>query len=429
MKQHSTFSLLLGCALTALSAGAARPIENPDSFYVPERAVMVSGNRDTGRDLVAVLYDKTDMHYSEPNAPRFLFLDREGKVALGIGGYLKGTVQYDFDGSIDDGASFITYDIPVPNDPAQRSGFYGNVNHSTIFLRLVGRSTKFGLYQMYVQTNFSGNGTTGYGVKVKQAWASLGNVTMGLANSTFVDGSAGTPVIDDQGPGGEASCKNVLVRYVKTFGHGWRVAAGVEMPGASYTVNTDVEKISQRVPDVPVNLQYAWGGSHIRLTGMLRNLAYRDLVSEQNHIKTGWAVQLSGVQEIGRMVNIFYQGAYGRGYGHYVNDLSEGSFDLVYDHTAGKMTAPKLCNFEVGARVDFTPNCFMSAAYSQARTFGLGYLGGDTFRYSQYLSVSGFYDIIEDLRIGVEYLHGNRKNYNHESGKANRIMAMLQYSF
>ena len=71
----------------------------------------------------------------------------------------------------------------------------------------------------------------------------------------------------------------------------------------------------------------------------------------------------------------------------------------------------------------------LAAAYSQVRTFGIGYLGGDTYRYSQYATLSGFYDIIPDFRIGAEYIFGTRTNYSGESGKANRIMAMIQYSF
>lgn len=424
-------ALIIGLILPVGLLSAAEPSDS--SFMIPSRAIVVSGDHVKEHDLVAVLYDKTDLHFSDPDAPRFLFLDREGKVALGIGGYLKGTVQYDFDGMIDDGASFETYDIPVPSDPAARSQFYGNVNHSTIFLQLVGRSTRFGYYQMYIQTNFTGNGKTGYGMKLKQAWASLGNVTMGLARSTFVDGSAGTPTVDDQGPSGEMQGKNVLVRYAKTFGKGWRVAAGIEMPQMSVTVSDDTKckKINPRVPDIPVNLQYAWdrGDSHVRLSGIFRNLYYRDLIAEKNRSQVGWAVQLSGVVDIAHTVDIFYQGAYGRGYGHYVNDLDGNGFDLVSSTTPGKMTAPRTANFEVGARVNFTDNFFASASYSQARLFGLGHLGGDTYRYGQYASVTAFYDIIPDLRIGLEYLHGSRTDFSGRSGHANRVIAMLQYSF
>ena len=204
---NSLKAVVLCITLIAPAANALQPKEYPDTVMIPERAIVLSGDHTRSGSLMAILYDSSDLHFSEPSAPRFLFLDRQGKVALGIGGYVKGTLQYDFGGSIDDGASFVTYDIPVPQNPAQRNQFYGNANHSTIFLQLVGKSKHFGYYQMYVQTNFSGDGNSGYGLKLKQAYLSVGYVTAGLANSTFVDGSVGTPTIDDQGPAGEISRK------------------------------------------------------------------------------------------------------------------------------------------------------------------------------------------------------------------------------
>lgn len=430
MKRLFYLGVAIFCYFNSIDSAFAQT--KPDSsFLIPSRAVIVSGDKEKSGDLVAVLYDKSELHYTDPNAPRFLFLDREGKIALGIGGYLKGTIQYDFNGSIDDGASFVTYDIPVPNNPAQRSKFYGNVNHSTIFLQLVGRSSKFGYYQMYVQTNFTGNGKTGYGVKVKQAWASLGNVTMGLARSTFVDPSAGTPGIEDQGPTGEMTGKNVLIRYAKTFGKGWRVAAGIEMPDVSVTtIGTSTEKINPRVPDIPANIQYSWGaGSHVRLSGLLRNMSYRNLQTNKNKIKTGWAVQLSGLVGIINNLDLYFQGAYGRGYGRYINDFEDNGFDLVSGRHDGEMTAPKMTNFELGLKCSLSEKMFLAASYSQARLFDVGYLGGDTYRYGQYVSASGFYDIIPDLRLGVGYVFGKRTDFSGESGKANTVIAMLQYNF
>lgn len=433
-------SIVAATMLTAAftpAANALKPKQYPDTVMIPQRAIVVSGDQTKSGSLMAILYDTSDMHFSEPSAPRFLFLDRQGKVAFGIGGYVKGTLQYDFDGAIDDGASFITYDIPVPANPAMRNQFFGNANHSTIFLQLVGRSEKFGYYQMYVQTNFSGNGTTGYGLKLKQAYLKVGYVTAGLANSTFVDGAAGTPTIDDQGPAGELGVKNIQLRYAPRFSDHLSGAIAVEMPEASYTIKApaegqtaDVEKINQRMPDIPVYLQYEWGGaSHVRLSGLLRNLSYRDLLTQRNHFKTGWAVQLSGKIMPTRDFTFFYQGAYGRGYGAYINDLSDQGFDMIQSVTPGRMTTPRTTNFELGMRYNILPNLFVSGAYSQVRMFGQAHLGPDTYRYGQYISASMFYDIVPDLRIGLEYLHGDRADVNREHNQANRIIGMLQYSF
>lgn len=429
-KLHTIASMTTLALLSSASLYAQSSKELPDTFLLPEKAVVISGDKTAGRPLVAILYDQSDLHYSDPRAPRFLFLDKKGKVALGIGGYVKGTLQYDMDGAIDNGASFSIYDIPVPLNPALRNQYYANANHSTIFLQLVGKSEKFGYYQAYIQTNFSGNGPDGYGLKLKQAYLSLGYVTAGLTRSTFVDGAAGTPTIDDQGPAGEMSATNIILQYKPQFNRNWSGAISVEMPEANYSTNADVESIKQRVPDIPVHVQYAWGNnSHVRVSALMRNLSYRNLLASENKFVFGWAAQLSGVVNFDRGLSLYYQGAYGKGYARYVNDLSDRGYDLIPCGTTGEMKAPEMMNFEVGLKKAFASNFFMAASYSQARVYGQQVLGGDAYRYGQYVSVSGFYDIVSDLRVGLEYLYGNRANLDGSHGHANRIEGLLQFSF
>lgn len=39
--------------------------------------------------------DRSQMRFHDPNAPRFLLTDQKGKFALGIGGYVRATGEYD----------------------------------------------------------------------------------------------------------------------------------------------------------------------------------------------------------------------------------------------------------------------------------------------------------------------------------------------
>lgn len=430
MNRFNTLLASLALLCSAIPASALEPKEYQDQD-MPERVVILTGDSSHSRHLVAYLYDASDLHFSDPSAPRFLFLDRQGRVALGIGGYIKGSMLYDFDGAIDDGAYFIPHDIPVPQDPAQRSQFFGTANKSTLLLQLVGRSERFGYYQFYVQTDFTGSGKKKYGLRLRQAYMKMGYLLAGLASSTFVDGSAGTPTVEDQGPAGELSCKNVQVRYAPRFNKHFSGAIAIEVPDASYTLTDQTKKINQRVPDIPMYVQYEWGegASHVRLSGILRNLSYRDILANKNRIATGWAAQLSGKICFTPALQFYFQGGIGAGYGQYVNDTQGFNFDLVPSSTVGKLKAQSMTNFELGLRYNVTKKFFMAAVYSQARLLSQGQLADDQYRYGQYLGVSGFYDIIPDLRFGMEYLRGQRSNFNHERAHANRITCMLQYSF
>lgn len=414
----------------AFGAKASEPVEKTDTFLIPERAIVVSGDHQKGNDLVAIMYDTRELHFSDPNSPRFLFLDREGKVALGVGGYVKGSVYYDFNGENTDGPSFTPYFNHVPNSPEHRQQFGGSANHSTIFLQLAGRSSKFGYYQAYIQTWFVGGGDHAYGLRLKQAYVSLGKVTAGLAVSTWTDLAACTPTVDDQGGVGESTTKNILVRYRPTFGKHWSLGVGVEVPEITATYGDGTSKISQRVPDIPVNVQYSWGkNSHVRAAGLIRNMTYRNTLTGENKFRFGWAAQLSGAIDLGYGFGTYFIGAYGQGYGHYINDLFGNGYDLIQSSTPGKMIAPKTMNYELGLKFAPVSKFFLAASYSQVRVYDQSALGPDAFRYSQYVSASAFCDPIRDLRLGVGYLYGTRNNYDGRRGTSNRVEAMVQYSF
>lgn len=398
---------------------------------IPDRAIIVSGNPDHPNHAgnVAEMYSRANLAFEDPAAPRFLFLDKKGAVALGIGGYVKAVGEYDMRGALDNN-DFYTNKIPVPFDPAQRQRFGATAAHSSIFLKLVSRETKFGRVIVYVQTNFTGD-NGGYGLKLKQAYVTLGHITLGKMRSTFADGPAMAPTIDDQGPSGQTTAKNMMVQYASPSYSGFSYAVSAELPSADYTLAPQTRSISQRFPDIPVYIQYGWDGgdSHIRASAILRELSYRDEVnSGSNHFSTGWGVQMSAISKIYGGLKFFGHYTYGKGIASYINDLDGLGYDLVPDGT-GKLKAPGVSGWTAGLQYNFTPKFFATASYSRAQLYDTAGMTGDTYRYAQYIAANVFYNLLGDLRIGAEYLHGTRKNINGENGSANRLEAMVQYSF
>lgn len=399
-----------------------------DNEAVPERAIILSGGQNgIHRDVMAVLYDTNEIHFQDPSAPRFLLIDRQGNTVFGIGGYVEGVALYDFGGEIDS-YSFAPADIPVPSNPAMRSRFDGNMTHTNIFFQLL-RNTKLGVLQAYIQANFQ---NPNYGMKLKKAYIRLGHVTFGLSRSTFEDALAGPPTIDYQGPAGAVSASNVLIQYKgnPTAHFGWAISA--EVPKAAYQISGALNRaIDQRVPDIPAYVQYQWDGgkSHVRASAIFRSLSYRDLVDNKNKLRNGWGVQLSGAIKCGGLASIFYQANYGKGIGHYINDLSEIDVDLIPDGTSGKMKAPASMGITGGIRLNLASNLFLSSSYSLSRLYDQEELGGDAYRRGNYAVVNAFYTPISDLQFGLEYLHGRRTNMDHSDSGANRVQAMIKYSF
>ncbi len=96
--------------------------------------------------------------FHEPKAPRFVLTDRQGKFALGIGGYVRATAEYDFGGIVKD-VDF--YPALIPNKGSAdraRNQFQMDISTSTLFLKLVGHTKRLGDFVVYTAANFRGDG-------------------------------------------------------------------------------------------------------------------------------------------------------------------------------------------------------------------------------------------------------------------------------
>ena len=419
--------LITACCLSAHQADAQDPL------VIVTRPVIIQTDSEQPGDseVIRKMYEQNGRHFQDPRAPRFLFIDRTGKVALGIGGYVKGTVSADMDG-ISNSLDFVTSEIPVPTQPATRNQYQMDASTSRLFLKLVGANTSVGDFTVYVETDFRGKDNHQYDLRLRQAYIQFGGWKFGRARSTFDDGAAGPPTIDFEGPSGSISKKNTLIQYTHPFGKHWSTAVSIESPSQSYTVDKGAsEAIKQRIPDIPSYIQYAWGGgkSHIRLSNLFRALSYRNLKTAENKYAIGWASQLSGVITASPQWTFYYQAAYGFGYADYLNDLGGSGFDLIPDGDSGKLIPPVAMGLVGGIQYNFSKNFFVSASYSQCRLYDQASMAKDTYKYAQYVVGNAFYVPFSNCMVGLEYLYGNRHNINDVSGSAHRINAMIQYHF
>lgn len=162
---------------------------------------------------------------------------------------------------------------------------------------------------------------------------------------------------------------------------------------------------------------------------MSSRICGRNLAESTNRFATGWGVQLSGAIKMSEMFELDYEAVYGKGIANYINDLSGFGYDLISDGTDGKMKAPGSLGIAGGIRVNLTDKLFLSSTYSFCRLYDQENMGGDAYRRGNYAAVNCFYTPFSDFQVGVEYLHGRRTDMDHEHGIANRLEAMVKYSF
>ena len=439
-------ALVLTCAAvvpaTSYGESVAETGNAPDgkgaSTLIPSRAVILYGDPSKADSAVlAVYYSCEYLDFNDPDAPRFMMLDREGKIAFGVGGSLYAIGSYDFKGSVN-APGFAPYDIAVPANPELRQRLAGNLGSSSLTANLAGKMPYLGTFKVYFQLKFNGDNGK-YGARLKQAYAQLGHLTLGLTTSTFVDAVAQAPTIDPQGACGQIDDKQVLFRYTTPSWHGFTAATGVEIPDVSMTqatrmtggVETAVTKsIPQRVPVIPAYVQYSWKpGSHVRLGALFRDLCYRDLLSGENRFSAGYGVKASFIFRES-MFQPFGHFSYGKGISSFAADIADNGYDLVPEAGApGRLHTIPSMTWTGGLYLHFTPKFFATASASRCQVFDCSNLGGGSYRYGMFYCANAFYNLTDDLRMGIEYLHGKRSNYNGEMGTANRLGLLCQFSF
>lgn len=395
--------------------------------------VLSSGDQtpvDSLEHLLNMFYYDQFRHFQDPRAPYFMFMSKNGDLALGVGGQVKIRGYFDWDGSIpNDG--FIPYQIQIPKDPTRKNALAASASGTGLFFTLLGNNGILGNFMAYFQADFSGYNHRGF--RIKKAYITVKDWTAGYAVTTFEDTQAEPATVDGSGPNGINSKKNVLVRYMHSFKTHWKVAGSIEFPTESVSADgTHTAACTPYIPDFAAFLQYQWGGgsSHLRLSGLLRTLTYRDLVAGVNHNITGWGLQLSTVINPISPLNLFGILSTGQGHASYTTDLGNGEFDLIpVMGQEGKLYAPWAAGVVVGAQYYLNKKVFMNVAFSEQTYYPKPNPKDSSYKYGLYAVGNVFWDITPRFEVGFEYLHGKRKDFNGASASANRLMALLMVSF
>lgn len=364
-----------------------------------------------------------------------MFMSRDSKLALGIGGKFNATAYYDWNGTVDDNG-FIPFEIPMSRDNTQRHRIGASVSESQLFLRLFGKSDRFGWYQLYIQAKFTGSGMNGYGFKLSKAYASVGDWTLGYASTTFADPAACPNTVDPQGPNAEVSETTFLLRYMHTFkGNHWSIAASVEAPDAQVPTYPGIATAcNSYMPDFAAFGQYQWadGLYHVRLSGIIRGLEYRDDITAANHHVIGWGAHLSTVANP-LPSTVLYGGINaGKGIASLNNDLqcdSRGLDMLPSVWNPGAMHTAKSIAWYAALQYNFRPDLYSTVMFSEVRLFPGDIKDDGMYKYGLYGAANIFWNPTSRLLLGAEYNFGARKDVSGDRRWVNRVGLTCQYSF
>lgn len=445
--------LALAAALTAANAQDIPEKDDP----ADNRISFVKTSRDT--TVYNILEKDRSKNVNELPVPHFAIHTANNKFVMTIGAKINPIIGADMGSDLykQDGAgiNFIPSQIPVPSTPGNKSDFYINALNADVDLQITGFGGTKDQITGYVKFSTSGND---HDLHLNKAYLTWRGLTAGLKSSLFQDDAAIPPTIDPQGPNGLACATVNEFSYISPSMKGVRLAIGVSMPdyytsrgvylGKDYKSwrGHDIEGkevcdpgyYSFQGPDIPMFVEYARGMNRVRLSAMIRPMRYRDLLCNKGRTTVGWGLSLSGNVKPVDAVTLYLQATYGKGIGAYIQDLAGMPVSFVPKDThPGEMTPTPMMGWSAGITYDINPKWQVNVMASQARIWDVEAYARDeaepdtginNYKYGYYGAANVFYNISSYFQVGLEYLYGYRKTWNHASGHDNRVQLQVQFS-
>lgn len=429
-----TYSVIIVLIIFSLFYTGKVYSQNHPSKDQSGEVTIVLGETGKNTEVFNIFMQNAPQSFTAPNMPRFAIMGKDKKFYLGVGGFAKTTVSFDWGNPITSAYDFTTSAIPMHQAKGNGGLIQFSAATSNIFANFVALPGDKNQLGIYLSGNFLGND---YGFVLQFAYLKYRGFTVGYNYSLFTDLAASAPTIDYENAPGFTILPNTVIDYTYQINPSWSIAVGAELPTASATLSESIYMVNQRIPDIPAYVQYSWGKgkSWLRLSGIMRNMQYRDMVADKNRNNTGWGVKLSGSATLCPKITTFYQAAYGKGISSYFQDIYNGGLDMVPDATHdGQLTTVKAWGGYLGVQYNICKNMYASTTYSQLRDYAPQYAGGtvkwdNQYKYAQYLVTNLFWNLTPSLQMGVEYLWGKRVDMDGLSRHNNRVQSMLQLNF
>ncbi|MDE5839010.1 MAG: hypothetical protein K2H39_08145, partial [Paramuribaculum sp.] len=417
----STLLLLIGLG----SAYAQR-----DTRHFEKGVVSVTNNDTVNAETVERhLAGNTPGSPKDNGLPRFAIVGKDHKFYMGIGVQFLGEAVFDFGDEMSSVTSF-TPSALTPSTPGNRSSLGFGWQTSSFYMNVLALPGERNQVGLFFKANFTGSNNT---LHVKHLYAKYRGLLIGHTTSLFTDAAAEPMTIDYEGPNGYPFLSVFTASWTQNFTKNLSGAIAVESTTTALTTNGSTEQVNQRIPVIPLYLQYAWNGgkSHARISGIFRAMQYRNLSSEQNKVLAGMGVQLSGMNQIYGPLSWNYNIVYGRGISTYLQDDTGLNLDAVPTTKAGKLEMVKNLGLTAGLNYKFSSKVSTNLVFSHLVNYlpDNADISTDTYRYGDYFVANVLYNFNRFVGAGIEYDYGLRKDFAGNILHSNRLQVQMSVTF
>jgi len=393
-----------------------KPKKEVDSVFIQREAEFAI---DSSRFAEEKIY--LNRHPQDTEIGKFTIEDDKGIYKISFGGFVKLTAYGD--AGLEEQQFFDMYNIPT-GEINPKGRFNLRVGESRINTEIIG-NTSLGTVRLFLEGDFLGSGTAEY-LRLRHAYVQYAGFTFGKTWSTWMDLEA-TPIgIDLTGTNAAVFARNALVRYEFHPKKNLMVNLAVESPQINISEgSTDsLEFRPQLFPDMVVALKKRFGSGHLQIGGILRSILLENTFTKEQKNEIGYGLMVSTAINLGEDWKLLAQVTTGKGVLRYLSS----PFDIFPDRN-GNLQIPRSESGLLGVEKRINYRSVFTAYYSQVFIPKAFDLSPELFRRGRQVNASYLYDVLPNLRTGMEVIYGTKESVEGAKGDALRIYAMALLSF
>jgi len=269
-------------------------------------------------------------------------------------------------------------------------------------------------------------------LRMRRYYGTYGALLAGQTWSAFMDLDAIPDTVDHEGPSGQIFIRQPQLRWTVPLGARRELVLGVENPSSDFEARPVGSSATprHRWPDGTGRLTIAGGWGHVSVSGLARELRSDDGAGHAG-AALGYGLGVAGSVALGED-RLLYELNGGRGIGRYVLDL--GGYGARWDAEGQVAPIPAWGGF-AAYQHQWARAVRSTIVYSETRVYGepiadpasVSSMVAPANRRTQSLHVNLFWDVADQVEVGVEYSRGRRETNDGGSGVAERLQLGIRF--
>jgi len=344
--------------------------------------------------------------------------------------------------------AFVTNAIPVPQQDGQNFNMSARISRFGFDTWTPTTFHEWNVHTFIEGDFFNGPGQAAGGggnpFRLRHAFVDFGYFRLGQQNSVFMDGTNWPSLVDFQGPNSWVNQRQPSARVTVPLADRVYWATSVERPFSDITTNGLGTNV-QDIPDVATHLRYEGDVGHLQVSGIVRTIEFEPTGGDVVRLTGGgicgsavvhpWAY-LMGTDPVHEAnpsgltrSRILFMCEWGPGLGRYINDLAGQGFDGQVDPVTGDFNLVEAFGWNASYEHWYCENWLSNFTFGNVRVDNHPGQPGTTYDTARYVAASLWWIPVPRMSLGIEYLFGQRENFDDDRAQSQRVNGLFQYNF